>query len=174
MSTDKAPTLPGEPLDDDSVEHFIEADTLATLRADHPRARYFLTDEGDHPIVFRPLKGVEFDRARKMLDDPKRKHGADERIARDIIVHPPKGELDGLFDDFPALASKVAALAVEIAKGEEPQEVKKLVPSSTARKRVSLPTTPSVCATCSQADAPVRQRPGRCSWPSWRSSPAAT
>jgi hypothetical protein len=137
MATAMVTSEPTETIDEDSIEAKLDADTLSELRSAHPRARYFLIDETGQPVVFRPLKGAEFDRLKRMLEDPKRKHGGPERAAKDVIVYPKTKELDALFEDFPGLPMKVTTLAVEVARGEEPEEVKKLASSSTERKRAT-------------------------------------
>lgn len=128
------------------LEQLLDSDTLDKLRAEHPGAFYFVAEgeEGPVPVVFRRLKTAELQRVQEMLKNPRRAAQAGRQATDDIVLYPAKGSdaLERLREDCPMLDDKVGSLAIEIAKGQVPEEAKKLRPSPAKPRAGTSPSTP--------------------------------
>lgn len=131
--------------EDEELERLLASATLDRLRAEHPQAFYtlFEADEGPAVVVFRRLSSTEFKRGVKMAADTKRSDKAAETIARDVLLHPQGAELEALREQCPGLDDRVAAFALRIAKGEVPEEAKKLRRSPAKLPAGTSPSTPA-------------------------------
>lgn len=131
---------------DGELSQLLDPDTLDQLRAAHPGAFYFIAegDEGPVPVVFRRLKTPELQRVQEMLKNPRRAAQAGRQATDDVVLYPPKGSdaLERLREDCPMLDDKIGALAVEIAKGQVPEEAKKLRTSPGKPRVETSPSTP--------------------------------
>lgn len=129
----------------DELQELLDAATLDRLLAESPHAFYTVVeaDEGPTAVVFRRLSTTEFKRVTQMVKDPRRVDHAADTAAQDIVLFPQGPALRALRDQCPGLTDRVVGLALRIAKGEMPEEAKKLR-TSPARPRVGTsPSTPA-------------------------------
>lgn len=125
--------------------NLLDTNTLERLLAEHPHASYTIVEayEGPVAVVFRRLTSAEFKRGSKMVNDSRRIEQAAETIANDVILHPRGPALEQLREECPGLNDRIGAFALRLAKGEVPEEVKKLRPSPTRPLAATSPSTPA-------------------------------
>lgn len=132
MSNESSPLT-----DNEELQQLLEPATLDRLLAEHPNAFYTVidADEGATVVAFRRLSPAEFKRVVQMANDPRRADRAADTAANDIVLHPQGPALEALREQCPGLTDRITGLALRIAKGERPDEAKKLR-TSPARPRV--------------------------------------
>lgn len=131
--------------EDEELRQLLPPATLDSLLAEHPQAFYTVleTDEGPAVVVFRRLTTAQFKRVVQMASDPKRTEKAAETGANDVILHPKGAELEALREQLPGLNDRIAGFALRIAKGEVPEEAKKLRKSPARPRAGTSPSTPA-------------------------------
>ncbi len=121
---------------DDELSFYIDADTLARLRAEYPGAYYTMAegDVGPVPVVFKRMSSDQYKRVQGMTKDKARAEKIAPTVFRELVVYPEGDTMKSLIEVCPALDDQVASLALDLARGRAPEEAKKLRAPSAQRR----------------------------------------